>query len=1271
MTLSNRYWLRTVATRTLEHVRFLIVGTKVDLMAGSWSDTEEKLKEKLKSIEADMRSVVISCCGVSTVQHTDVVFVTAMGAHPHYKRLRRELKGLLKRLCSSIFQGDPRLLKMLRFPQEYRDFQKDVKKLSSLRPGLPILELESVSGREYGSLEGAHSNAQSLQALRVLHDVGDIIFCTVSDGCGGSKACLCWKPQVVANVIAKFADPDNRLPIQRGCASRAALEEILKQFLQVDMPAQSATERLRDAKTLFNFLLALRVITPIERPVAADASFRGDALHDSSVQFMVPSALKGRPSFWREVFGPEQTCCFSCVRGVRFPCMDVMITVAAFVRAMTQLCFDPTRMWGCAFSFQLLNRGYMFVRLAESRDFVDVVVLGSDMSQLVGEHVDEGFRQVTALLRCSVSNPLLLCPRCCASDMFARSGAVHAFYREQIVLPATGNTQQQQQPINDVSAAGALQSQTLPQTDVDEVAVDGSVFQHALLCSVSSSSGSDANTVTHQQATANLSPEVGAVQPLPAVVVLNCSRYHEVTNDSLLSGRCVGVIGSHDMPALYPHATSTRDSLPWTRVLPLGLIEFGDKFKVVPNSFFELTQQLKDGELISQACMQSINDAICSKATVCHLEPPLQREGCGPPLTQLKLHFSVGSEHGFGDSKKIVAATLSCRGASEIDSLDGSAVTTKCNHGLVCGARVMLSSGGIICRVSAVMSESKLMLAPEATSAPALQLAAGTTIFPMLESFSFEDHVLVLYYPPQVIFSGSPVVDEHGRIPPGSFFALTKQLKEWPPKDPASRTYDVIEHPSARKLESAIAAAVRSDGVIRVRVRQCEPSAAQSKPPKAQDCSLKLRYIVGDEIAGQRIEYVFASPLKVELGSEPGDVATACDHGLKVGAKVLLSAPEDIGGQVQGIICKVSALKSNKILTLTRDPPSDVQLPLVIAFGATIAPMLESFSVSDRVSVVLKQRPPFALFPGVTAQVHTLRLEPSDCSRSAEAACWRDVEDNWAIMLGNEFRNYEITDMTLFRCEDRERLFLAEVNRLTSIAPQRPHPDFSSPIDVGDAQKAEREALQQQVMRHFNDFSQKFSLLPSAENTDVNLSVAWWGKWPAIYHGAAQNGFWNLPSHLKIDPGYFGEGFYLTRYPRYSDYYINGFSLSKRKVDNGSILMCYAALGRPYPVTQDPFLPPLYTRGPPAPSSPCGKVCGAACGFSSSGGIDSHDSHYVTVKMHPEAGQYFPCPLRQQPDFDEIVVFNPDRILPAAYVTFQRRCCCRCCAHVDAAAHCG
>ena len=117
------------------------------------------------------------------------------------------------------------------------------------------------------------------------------------------------------------------------------------------------------------------------------------------------------------------------------------------------------------------------------------------------------------------------------------------------------------------------------------------------------------------------------------------------------------------------------------------------------------------------------------------------------------------------------------------------------------------------------------------------------------------------------------------------------------------------------------------------------------------------------------------------------------------------------------------------------------------------------------------------------------------------------------------------------------------------------------------------------------------------------------------------------------------------------------FSLSKREVENGSILMCHAALGRPYPVTQDPFPGPIFnTKGTPALHSCCGNACGEACNFTSNSGIDSHDSHYVTVKMHEKARQYFPCPLRQQPDFDEIVMFKSERILPTAYVSFQRRC---------------
>ena len=35
------------------------------------------------------------------------------------------------------------------------------------------------------------------------------------------------------------------------------------------------------------------------------------------------------------------------------------------------------------------------------------------------------------------------------------------------------------------------------------------------------------------------------------------------------------------------------------------------------------------------------------------------------------------------------------------------------------------------------------------------------------------------------------------------------------------------------------------------------------------------------------------------------------------------------------------------------------------------------------------------------------------------------------------------------------------------------------------------------------------------------------------YEPIAQNGFVNLPTQLKIDEGYYGKGFYFTRFPRF------------------------------------------------------------------------------------------------------------------------------------------
>jgi hypothetical protein len=380
------------------------------------------------------------------------------------------------------------------------------------------------------------------------------------------------------------------------------------------------------------------------------------------------------------------------------------------------------------------------------------------------------------------------------------------------------------------------------------------------------------------------------------------------------------------------------------------------------------------------------------------------------------------------------------------------------------------------------------------------------------------------------------------------------------------------------------------------------------------------------------------------------------------------------GGRCQGVACKISRVIDDHKVELTRAHPLPAcfsqQLPIVR--GTLLLPAVASFGPLDWVLVVFqiekgKNRPLFSIMAGNSERFQVMSLTHERCvARPDEAACWREVEDNWNIMLGNDSKNYEITGVTLFRNAERERMFVEELVQLEAQACA-----LRGVSSRCDTEQLASDPLKQQVighecccassvctahalqvMGHFREFSQKFSLLPASENKDLNLCVAWWGKSPSAYYATALNGFWKLPAHLKLDPGYFGEGFYLTRYPRYSDYYLNGLSMSKRIVDQGDILMCYTALGRPYPVTEDPFQPPEYMR--PNPSSLLGKPCGpdSAC---NNQGSNAHDSHYVTVKLNPESGQFLPCPARQEPDFDEIVVFEPKRILPAAYVSFQRR----------------
>ena len=626
-----------------------------------------------------------------------------------------------------------------------------------------------------------------------------------------------------------------------------------------------------------------------------------------------------------------------------------MITVAVFVRAMTLLHLDPTRMWGCAFAKQLENGTYLFVRLSESRELVDIVILGCEVSLLHGELVDRALLRVAQLLRTDKSTMMHLCPKCCSSDMFVRAGFAHAFYINQAEDTASG---------------------------------------HAL----------------------------------------RCSRMHEVSAAEVRDGLRVGKIGGNSEPALYPSNSAFRDELPWETVTATGLARSPDgSGEVLPGSFFVLTHQLQEGCILSPECVTAIDEAVASGATNCRVTA---RGG----NLELQLKFCVGDfigrRHGSVIGGRTIRSIIACTAGVEIENVE--------------------ASSGIV-----TVSENELCI------------------------LATDDEVMLL----------------------------------------VSNDYN--------------------------------------------------------------------------------------------------------GKPLDGVACRIAEVVSPQRIRLVRCHATDGPLPRLM--GVTLMPLLRSFTVSDHVVVIYEPipwgdevwQPPLDIFPGSNGR-HTqiIRLSLSNCSSSvATETCWREVKDHWSIMLGSEIKNYDITGMTIFRNPQRERLFLDEAMELKRLAKLR------GPLLQ----------LQQHTMRHFRDFAQKFGLLTAAENLDMNLSVAWLNKGKRFYYSVAQNGVLKLPRFFMCDAAMSHDGLKFTRYPRYSEYYSSGFSLSDRMVEQSDMLMCFTLLGRPQ----------------------------ADVHMSNHSGIRSSgcpDSCYTNLKKDSFQRETFvQCPSHKQPDYDEISLFKPQRILPAAYLTFQRR----------------
>ncbi len=556
--------------------------------------------------------------------------------------------------------------------------------------GLGTKEIAGV--KELKALDGILSQ-QKKDALQVLHDTGHIFIAECEQG-----TCVCFRPQFIADIIAIFADPScsefDRTAL-RACASQDAILRLLRENLP---------EKYRGShhmSSIFNFLVHIRIIIQIE--LADTMTVLPSASLLQRKLFMVPSTLKGRPSFWREVL-PRPV---MCLRGLRFSSMQKIVTVGQFLRVMSSRVHNPDRMWGCAFVIEVTPESssaadfasdqfkrevpqstWIFVRLYETRDFVDAVVLGSSISDINSPKTSEVVNKLMKHMDCDVSSPLMLCPFCCASDVYVRCGAAHKFFPEK---------HKKQHPLGDA---------------------DLRFDQHA--------------SATSPVATQDSSPA--------GVAVLNCSRFHSVSFRNIHFGLMLDGLGRNEMPPLYPEAwvsrmhrraaslidvddsdsialprrsksspaaaaepapsTNTeskssassssspsrvRDRLPWQQVTSAGFAVMPDfSGRALCQSFFVSTLQLSVNDVVSRHSMKGLHSAIDAAAADASISDHVHEAkvlrsghaaGAATPgdstldakvacdeLMQLKLIYRVGDMIG----KKTISRIYACSRANTV-----------------------------------------------------------------------------------------------------------------------------------------------------------------------------------------------------------------------------------------------------------------------------------------------------------------------------------------------------------------------------------------------------------------------------------------------------------------------------------------------------------------------------------------------------------------------------------------------------------------------------
>ena len=184
-------WMRTIASNRVsrQHVRFVVLGTKVDLIPGSLSDVNRKLDD----IAAHLRGAITKdFYDLVAEDEIKIMFVTSQSDHPEYDNRRRDFKRHVFLLSKSIFEGVH--CRQLRFPDCYKPSFDSIDSLKKkLRLGHPRwFHLQSISGNlQLQELDGSHQYSLKSDALKMLHEIGEIVV-DEAEGANSTRICVNW-----------------------------------------------------------------------------------------------------------------------------------------------------------------------------------------------------------------------------------------------------------------------------------------------------------------------------------------------------------------------------------------------------------------------------------------------------------------------------------------------------------------------------------------------------------------------------------------------------------------------------------------------------------------------------------------------------------------------------------------------------------------------------------------------------------------------------------------------------------------------------------------------------------------------------------------------------------------------------------------------------------------------------------------------------------------------------------------------------------------------